>query len=57
MEHSFRVIEGDYESLVDVLSTELAITEGERDQLAEENARQRREIAHLRRELGEESAA
>lgn len=53
----FRIISGDHESLVDVLSTELAITEAERDSFAEENKRLHKTIAHLRVELGEESAA
>lgn len=51
-----RVIDGDHDALVDELSMQLALAEDERDQLARENARQRREIAHLRVELGEEAA-
>lgn len=49
-----RVIEGDHDSLVDELGMQLSLAEHERDCLAEENCRLRREVAHLRVELGEE---
>lgn len=49
-------IDGGHESLADILASENAMLEQENAQLRRELDEQRRTIAHLRLELGEEAA-